>query len=178
MTQPAGYNRDMNAHTDTIEATTRRGNVARVEFETEHYVIHADFTLWGFSQEDQRKARIYVAGEDDVDFSEAYALQKANGYQDRGTNPEEDKLFNRLNREVVRNQKAVIEGAMAEDEWVRSLLEAVKLTFSRKAGCSCGCSAGFVPSLHLRARVAYQSFDGPNEAYVRVRNLWITRKAS
>lgn len=161
------------------KATINR-NVARVQFETENFRILIDFTLWGYDRESQRKARVSVDGEDEVDFTEAYALQKANGYQNRGVNPEEDKLFAKLNRQVVANKKAVIEAAKAESAYLAEMLDGRKLAFSRTAGCSCGCSPAFVPDRHLGGTIEYPEHDGTTRVAegVKVRNLWVTRKTA
>ncbi len=92
------------------------------------------------------KARVYVSGEAEVDFSEAYARRDAQGAWDRGVDEETDKAFARLNRQVVKNKKALIEEALQTVEGLEELLtDGNKLTFSRTAGCGCGCSPAFVP---------------------------------
>jgi len=90
------------------------------------------------------KTRLYVGGEAEVDFSAAYEADYADGGpKPRGQRPEVDKLYDSLNRQVVKNKKALLAEAK-EQAAVAELLGERKMTFSRKAGCSCGCSAGFI----------------------------------
>ena len=114
-----------------------------------------------FTYKRPTKARIYVSGEESVDFTEAYAMQRENEaaysaanperpFYGKGDFPEEDKLFAKLNRQVVKNQKAVFEEACQTVEGLAELfLPENTLTFSRTAGCGCGCSPAFVPKAGL-----------------------------
>lgn len=92
-------------------------------------------------------------------------------YVGRGKDKDVDKAWDAYNRAEVKLMKAEIEAA-AKSVVGRSELAAVigrfatgnseltdviaamtqGLTFSRKAGCSCGCSAGFVSKMHVRFR--------------------------
>jgi len=95
--------------------------------------------------EKAKRTRLYVSGEEDVDFSAAYEADRADGGpQPRGQRPEVDKMFDALNRQVVRNQKKVALEAIAAIEPLAELVGKQKMTFSRKAGCSCGCSPAFI----------------------------------
>jgi len=86
-----------------------------------------------------------VAGEEPVDFTAAYEADRADGGpQPRGQRPEVDKLFDQLNRQVVKNQKKVALAAIAKIPALAELIEDCKMTFSKKAGCSCGCSPAFI----------------------------------
>ena len=76
-----------------------------------------------------RKTRIYV----DCDIDLEIGIRPE--YSMRGDNPELDKEWDAYNRREVKAMKAIIKKVLGED---------VKVYFSRKAGCSCGCSAGFV----------------------------------
>ncbi|AUG84844.1 hypothetical protein PBI_DISMAS_47 [Microbacterium phage Dismas] len=136
---PSGYDHYMSTSTErlTIEADGFQVTI----------VLHP---AYGWKR--NTKTRVYVGGEEEVDFSEAYAMQRANAeehgdpFYPRGTFPEEDKLFARLNRQVVKNQKAVVEELRQTSEEADDVLaRAGKLTFSRTAGCGCGCSPAFVP---------------------------------
>lgn len=142
--------------------------------------VQVEVVMWAYNREDSRKARVYVSGEEDVDFTEAYAMQRANGYANKGTNPEEDKLFAKLNRQVVKNQKAVIEEARVAIPELAEMLEGKSLTFSRTAGCGCGCSSGFVPSSQIGASGTYMDFGGVRKEarHMKVTNIWISKKAS
>lgn len=103
-----------------------------------------------------KKTRVYVSGEDDVDFSPAYAATELDrqtsgqGYVGRGYSPETDKLFDALNRQVVRNQRAVLAQARIAVPELDAILGNNTFGFSRHAGCSCSCSPGFVASGYLR----------------------------
>jgi hypothetical protein len=109
----------------------------------------------------ERKTRVYVYGEDDVDFTEANAAEKAALDRDghwprRGDYPDTDKMFDRLNRQVVKNKKNLIAEVGEHIEHVAGLLDGRKLNFSRKAGCSCPCSPGFITDTYLYTAVAGQ----------------------
>jgi len=91
------------------------------------------------------KTRLYISGEAEVDFTAAYEADSADGGpKQRGERLEVDKLFDRLNRQVVRNKKALVLEAKDGDAAVADLLGDLKMTFSRKAGCGCGCSPAFI----------------------------------
>lgn len=123
--------------------------------------------LVGKSYDRPRRLRVYVGGEEPVDFTEAYDLQKANGYASRGVNPDEDKLFDRLNRRVTKNKRAVLNDA--RQGFLADILEDLSFTFSRKAGCSmCECSPGFVADRVLKVRI-----DGLS---VPVADMWVESK--
>lgn len=85
-----------------------------------------------------KKTRYYVSGEEDVDFSD---LMVTEGW---ANDPALTPAFNKRNRKVVANKRAVLLDGM------RVLLEecpgavSKETVFSRTAGCSCGCSPGFV----------------------------------
>jgi len=89
------------------------------------------------------KVRISVDGEQDVDFSEAYKLAEEVGSLSRGASVEADKMFDKLNRQVVKNKKAVIAEAIEKFDEL-SFLKDVKFNFSRYCFCSCPCSPGFI----------------------------------
>ena len=99
-----------------------------------------------------KKVRIYTEGYEDVDFSEAYAMQEDGVGVRRGENEEIDKAFDRLNRQAVKNKKAVIDEAIATNSVVRALLGNAKYGFWKTAGCSCGCSAGHIADAYPRLR--------------------------
>lgn len=90
-----------------------------------------------------KRARYYVYGEEEVDFSDLYKIA------DWGNDPALKPEFNRRNRIVVKNKRDVLNAGF---EAMRGLApEAIssKLSFSRKAGCNCGCSPGFVGEQRL-----------------------------
>lgn len=81
------------------------------------------------------KIRVYVAGEDEPTWP-------IPGSSTRGDGSEVDKAWKRYNREERRLQREVIDEALAERPELADQLG--KLTWSRKAGCSCGCSPGWI----------------------------------
>ncbi|QOP66641.1 hypothetical protein SEA_LAHQTEMISH_50 [Microbacterium phage Lahqtemish] len=92
------------------------------------------------------KTRIYVSGQDDVDFSAAWELLREKDPQNIGASEEVNALFRKLNRQEVKNMKAVVEELRQTSEEADAVLSVGgRLTFSKKAGCSCGCSPAFVP---------------------------------
>ena len=128
----------------------------------------------GYSAEDRKKARVYVDGEPDVDFTEAYAMQRANTESygspsyPRGTFPAEDKLFRDLNRVIVNGKRDIVAQATTESADLAELLKSVKLHFSRTAGCSCGCSPAFIASSHITVQ-----HDGRN---LNVTSIFVSKK--
>ncbi|QED11470.1 hypothetical protein SEA_VITAS_47 [Microbacterium phage Vitas] len=152
----------------------------RAVLEAGDLTAQIEVVMWANNREDMRKARVYVDGEVDVDFTEAYALQRANGFVAKGENAEEDKLFAKLNREVVKNKKAVFEEALTVFPELAEMFLGKKVTFSRTAGCGCGCSPAFVPSSQLGATGTYQDFGGERKEarHMKVTNVWITKKAA
>lgn len=98
------------------------------------------------------KVRIYTEGEVDVDFSAAYAMATEETGVRRGENEEMDKAFDKLNRQVVKNKKAVIDEAVEKNSVVRTLLGGAKYGFWKTAGCSCGCSAGHIADARPQLR--------------------------
>lgn len=101
-----------------------------------------------------KKTRLYVDGESSAAASRAEAerLSKEAGTWERGKSLEADKAWDRHNREVIKNKRETIEFLVDENELLRSLLAGHKLSFGRKAGCSCGCSPAFVVDTVIRVR--------------------------
>jgi len=81
------------------------------------------------------KARVFVWGAPEPELE----LPKP---KERGVDPENDKAYDRFNRAQVRIWKAHLVAAM--EEGLMPGGERVKPIFSRKAGCSCPCSPGFI----------------------------------
>lgn len=126
-----------------------------------------------YSRKSPRKTRIYVSGAKEVDFTPAYDLVKRDGTANRNhASDEQNKMFDRLNREVVKNERAVAEQAIAEVEELHNMLADLKLSYSRYAGCTCGCSPGFVASDVLKGRAVDNI---GNERTVNITDIWITR---
>ena len=83
-------------------------------------------------------------------------------YSVRGEDKDVDKAWDAYNRAEVKLMKAEIEAAAKSvvgrfatgNSELADVIAAMTqgLTFSRKAGCSCGCSAGFVSKMHVRFR--------------------------
>jgi len=99
-----------------------------------------------------KKVRIYTEGYEDVDFTPAYEMEAAGAGIRRGENEAVDKMFDKLNRQVVKNKKAVIDEAIAKNSVVRALVGNAKYGFWKTAGCSCGCSAGHIADAYPRLR--------------------------
>lgn len=81
------------------------------------------------------RIRVFVSGEGTPDLPVPTPSIK-------GENKQLDLEWKRYNREEVRLQRELIEEALADQPLTRERLG--KLVFSRKAGCSCGCSPGFI----------------------------------
>lgn len=86
-----------------------------------------------------RKARVYAWGAEPVSFDHL-----PDGWQ-FNKDPEIVKECKRLNRIEIANMRALVAEAVAEcdNDVIREVANG-KMSFSRKAGCSCGCSPGFV----------------------------------
>ncbi len=127
-----------------------------------------------------KKTRFYVAGETEADFTEAQELSRLAGSYSRGVSPQADKAWDRGNREIVKNQRAVIEEALQASPLLRQIVGNHALTFSRKAGCWCPCSPGFISAevLEVLAVVAGYGHAGAlNVSAFAVEDIWVTRKA-
>lgn len=81
------------------------------------------------------RIRVFVSGEGTPDLPVPTPSIK-------GDNKQLDLEWKRYNREEVRLQRELIEEALAADPELAARLG--KLVFSRKAGCSCSCSPGFI----------------------------------
>jgi hypothetical protein len=78
----------------------------------------------------------------------------------KGEDPANDKLWKKYNRYEVALQKKLIEKAIELEMIPANVLE--DLTFSRKAGCSCGCSPGW-KSRDYRRRDVWISLKSPTK---------------
>ncbi len=92
------------------------------------------------------KTRAYVwdAGERRNPTKEFKALADYIGapsvYTVKGEWPALDKAFNKMNREIVAAKREVLVAALAALE----ITDLGKASFSKNAGCQCGCSPGFI----------------------------------
>ena len=151
--------------------------------ETENYTIHICTAAW---DDRSKKCRVYSDGETPVNFTEAWAADAADGGpKRRGERPEVDKLFDRLNHQVIKNKRESLDDAIFESELLADLVYGRKLVFSRLAGCSCGCSAGFVMEgdylyVTIPVEEAMKTWKGYRELTVpvraRVTTIWVTKK--
>lgn len=115
-----------------------------LQFQEEGFDFFLNATTWHWTREYKRKTRIYVTGHEDVDFEPAYAMAKERYAFLRGTDDETDKMFDSLNRKLIGNMRAFTLDAVQKVHYFKTLVEDNKIHFSRKAGCSCGCSPGFI----------------------------------
>ena len=98
--------------------------------------------------ERRKLGRAYLWGEPDP---EETADLKTPAYGQRGENADNDKGWDLYNAEEKRIMRVVLDKVFAEID-SRLGLKAEKMSFSRTAGCSCGCSPGFMLK-GLRAEV-------------------------
>ena len=136
----------------------------RIDIETEHYTIRVRQNVFPYhSKEAMKKPRLYVGGTDAGYPRPAYTI--------RGEDPENDKAWDAYNRAELKAMRTAIKGAFAE----AGLTVPGTFGFSRKAGCSCGCTAGFV---HSEARaedhISMATFGGSFPA--RIESIYITAK--
>lgn len=92
-----------------------------------------------------RKTRAYVFGPgDDRNPSKEFRflaehIGAPSVYTRRGEWPALDKAFDVMNREIVAAKREVLDAVLEKMD-----LGVEKIQFSKKAGCSCGCSPGFI----------------------------------
>lgn len=97
------------------------------------------------------KARIFVWNAPEPDMT-------LPAPKERGVDPENDKAYDKYNKAVIRIQKAHLVAAMEQG----LIPETEELRFSRKAGCSCPCSPGFIANIregydyHLTVKVVQE----------------------
>jgi len=115
------------------------------------------------------KVRISIDGENDVDFSEAYRLAEEAGTSRRGECVEADKAFDKANRQVVKNQKAVVQEAIEKFEELE-FLRGVKFNFSRYCFCSCPCSPGLIGEARpfIEVPVKERQYNGETDTFDEV----------
>lgn len=119
-----------------------------------------------------RKLRVYVdGGSSEVDFSSAYAM--TDGASIKGQSEEVDAEYRRLNRLVVKNMKAVILEAMVYSSVVTSIIMDNKFGYYKNAGCSCGCSGGFIAD--VKPLVLIKNKDNWNRTY-KIESISIIKK--
>lgn len=127
------------------------------------------------------KTRVYIDGEEPVDFTEAERLSRGAGTYQRGECLEADKAWDAGNRQVIKNKKARAAELINELPLIAELLDGVKLSFNRKAGCSCGCSAGFIADRVIRATAIVPSWrkGEVEERYLPIKaiSVWTAAKA-
>lgn len=108
-------------------AITRRDERATVELPdgriAEVHVVTIPF--------EEKKTRVYVNG------TEPEMEQPPNSIL--GEDPELDAQWRKYNREEIRLMREAAQATIDAIGW-----DAGKLSFSRKAGCSCPCSPGFI----------------------------------
>jgi hypothetical protein len=65
-------------------------------------------------------------------------------YSVKGDDAENDKKWRKYNREEVAIMRVFAENILGDATEALDLPNLGKLRYSRKAGCSCGCSPGFI----------------------------------
>lgn len=144
--------------TDQPITWTRSYNteVREYEYRANFMVDDIEVYLTGtqFGGRKSKKTRVYVSGEPKVDFSEAERLSKEAGSLGRGASVEADKAWDSANRALVQSKKDFLEALIHTIPVLGEVLSDHKLNFNRKAGCSCGCSPGFVADASSACRSA------------------------
>ena len=131
----------------------RNGRPWSYTIKTTDYTIHLVCTDFSDRHAAARSTRVYATNPIlDIPAPE---------YTTRGEDPANDKAWDAYNRAEVKAMKAELETAADElisrytpDQSFSAISVALTegLKFSRKAGCSCGCSAGFVSPKHVSFR--------------------------
>jgi hypothetical protein len=88
---------------------------------------------------ESRRARVYVTIPWDPEDVQVNGITERPPYSVKGTNPANDNLWKRYNQAEVRLMREAVDKAMELD-----LIPRDSYSFSRKAGCSCGCSPGMI----------------------------------
>lgn len=116
--------------TNTLQFTTEAGHEVTIVLEPLYRSARQVYT------------RAYVGG-----TTPGYDAPR---YSTIGDDPENDKAWRKYNRDEVKAMRALL--AELEDELVDmfALVAAPKYSFSRRAGCSCPCSPGFVMDQRLQ----------------------------
>jgi len=95
------------------------------------------------------QTRVYVTGAPEADVSDALDLYVAHGYPARGIDAQVDKAFDKAYKVQADGQKLVMAQAAKAGAVELRLLT---LHYDKFAGCSCGCSAGWVNNKPLVIR--------------------------
>lgn len=122
--------------------------VFKAQFMVDDIEIYLTGERWPLRR--NRNTRVYVSGEPKVDFTEAEKLSRKAGSFNRGESVEADKAWDAANRALVQSKKDFLEALKATIPVLGEVLSDHKLNFNRKAGCSCGCSPGFVADRQIR----------------------------
>ena len=99
------------------------------------------YTSYGDKQAIGKTGLVYASGYEELSMD---GLE----YTIRGEDPEMDKKWDRYNRQEVSNMRDVFQEVVDHPDFDRLPIQVQevligKLPFSRKAGCSCGCSPAF-----------------------------------
>lgn len=119
-----------------VEVTNRGFKVETEDFEIDFRTV--DWTVA------PKKLRIFVDGEESVDFEKAYQMSTERDSIMKGVDEETDKLFASLNRKVVKNKKQLVLDAIQEVDALRVVVGGASFGWWKTAGCSCPCSPGFI----------------------------------
>ena len=152
----------------TVEFGKRDGYIVKLENDEFRISIKCNASWYK-----PKKARIFVDGYAEVDFTAAYDMRSEETGLRRGYNDEMDKLFDKLNRQVVKNQKAVIVEAIDKSSVLRAMLGNAKFGFWKTAGCSCGCSSGFIADAYA---VIESDRDGNIHRRFTVEDIFVFKK--
>jgi hypothetical protein len=127
-----------------------------LKFEIDGYQFHLMFAE--YSTRPDHKTRIYVSGADEITEMEQPP------YTTIDDDPEVDRQWRRYNKLELVKMREVLDVGMA---LIADLLsnQAETIKFSRKAGCSCPCSPGFVADRPLRTAGDYR----------QIESMWITK---
>lgn len=144
---------DLKAHVIEIETDTMTINLrprSSTATRTEQFAQSKAF-VWGTS------------------VPESVMVQPA--YTTFGDNAENDKAWRKYNKLEVAAQRDALDEALAALEGVEVARHYADLapTFSRRAGCSCGCSPGFRLGSKLRANFARWLRDETVDLYITVK---------
>lgn len=114
-----------------------------------------------------KKARIYI-----WDAPEPAGLEMP-AFTAKGEDPANDAAWRAFNRAELAIRKPIVAEALAlVGQWVDTNATGARAFFSRKAGCGCGCSPGFVVDAVLRPQPGRSSY--PFELSVHVKKPVVT----
>lgn len=137
--------------------------ITTIEFNDEFCILSAKVSDRGYHDKGRHTyVNVYCDFDPEEIYGSGFTYQPE--YSIKGENPDNDKLWKKYNKFEVATQKKLIQKAIELEMIPADVLEG--LSFSRKAGCSCGCSPGW-KSKDYRRRDVWISLTSPTKEQKR-----------